>query len=390
MVPRDAGDHAPSRRPLYLPGKCWAVIIGVSAYEDRRLTLRYAHRDARAIYDFLLTPAGGAFSAKTTRLLIDEQATTRNVTRAMSSFLAAAAKDDLVLIYLACHGAPDETGVGRPLYVLTYDSDLADIAGTAWPMDRLAWYLRRYVRAERIVILADTCHSAGMQAGARGPDLSADVLNRYLGELSASEAGIAYLTSAREDQRSYEDEKWGGGHGAFTWFLLEGLRGGADGFGRWPKDGVVSLDELAKFVCDQVTRETKGAQEPILGPGRYDARLPLAVTGGLDVHAHLELARALLDVGWLVNDPAPFLTAAREALRAVYAASDLETTLPIGTALGGEAFLAAGDYNRAAILLEQGLDRSGNEFPAASWLHLGLARAASHLPGAADALEALR
>ena len=114
------------------------------------------------------------------------------------------------------------------------------------------------------------------------------------------------------------------------------------------------------------------------------------MTGGLDVHAHLELARALLDVGWLVNDPAPFLTAAREALRAVYAASDLETTLPIGTALGGEAFLAAGDYNRAAILLEQGLDRSGNEFPAASWLHLGLARAASHLPGAADALEALR
>ena len=238
----------------------------MSAYEDRRLTLRYAHRDARAIYDFLLTPAGGAFSAKTTRLLIDEQATTRNVTRAMSSFLAAAAKDDLVLIYLACHGAPDETGVGRPLYVLTYDSDLADIAGTAWPMDRLAWYLRRYVRAERIVILADTCHSAGMQAGARGPDLSADVLNRYLGELSASEAGIAYLTSAREDQRSYEDEKWGGGHGAFTWFLLEGLRGGADGFGRWPKDGVVSLDELAKFVCDQVTRETKGPRSRFSDP----------------------------------------------------------------------------------------------------------------------------
>jgi hypothetical protein len=208
MAPRDAGDHGPSRRPPYLPGKCWAVIVGVSAYKDRQLTLRYAHRDARAIYDFLLTPAGGAFSAETMQLLIDEQATTRNVTSAMSSFLAAAAKDDLVLIYLACHGAPDETGKERPLYVLTYDSDLNDIAGTAWPMDSLAWCLRSYVRAERIVIIADTCHSEGVQAGARGPDLSAAVLNRYLNVLSRSNEGIAYLTSARKGQSSYEDEKW--------------------------------------------------------------------------------------------------------------------------------------------------------------------------------------
>lgn len=305
----------------------------------------------------------------------------------MSSFLAATSRDDLVLIYLACHGAPDERGVDRPLYVLTHDSDLDDIAGTAWPMDSLAWHLRRYVRAERVVIIADTCHSAGMQAGARDIDLSAAVLNRYLGGLSTSRVGIAYLTSAGEGQRSYEDKKWGGGHGVFTWFLLEGLRGGADGFGGRPKDGVVSLGELAEFVRDQVTRETERAQEPVLGADRYAAQLPLSVTGGLDVHQHLELARALLDVGWLVNDPAPFLTAAREALYAVSTASGLETTLPNGTALAGEAFLAAGEYDRCATLLEQGLARSGNEFPAASWLHLGLARAASHLDGAAEALE---
>ena len=79
MVPRDAGDHAPRRRPPYLLGKRWAVIIGVSAYEDQRLTLRYAHCDARAIYDFLLTPEGGAFSAQTMKLLIDEEATTCKV-----------------------------------------------------------------------------------------------------------------------------------------------------------------------------------------------------------------------------------------------------------------------------------------------------------------------
>ena len=184
--PRDAGDNAPSLRPRYPVGNRWAVIVGVSDYNDKRLTLKYANRDAQAIYDFLLTPAGGAFSAERMHLLLDEQATTRNVTKAMSSFLATSAQDDLVLVYLACHGAPDEAGMGRPLYVLTHDTNLDDIAGTAWPMDSLTWCLHNYVRAERVVIIADTCHSAGMQAGARGEDLSAAVLNRYLDGLSTS------------------------------------------------------------------------------------------------------------------------------------------------------------------------------------------------------------
>jgi hypothetical protein len=121
------------------------------------------------------------------------------------------------------------------------------------------------VRAQRVVILADTCDSAGMATGSRGTDLTAAVLNRYLEKLSTSTPGVAYLTSAREDQRSYEHEKWGGGHGAFTWFLLEGMRGDADGYGGHPKDGVVTLGELAQYVGDRVLKETGRRQQPVLG-----------------------------------------------------------------------------------------------------------------------------
>jgi hypothetical protein len=46
--------------------------------------------------------------------------------------------------------------------------------------------------------------------------LSAAALNRYLDQLSAATPGVAYLASARENQRSYEGEKWGKGHGVFT------------------------------------------------------------------------------------------------------------------------------------------------------------------------------
>ncbi len=92
-----------------------AVIVGISRYASPQLTLQYAHRDAENIHQFLLTPAGGAFAPERIRLLRDEEATTRAVTQAVRSFLAQTEDDDLVLIYFACHGAPDTTAPARPL-----------------------------------------------------------------------------------------------------------------------------------------------------------------------------------------------------------------------------------------------------------------------------------
>lgn len=384
---RDLGDdHAPlrARSPV---GDRWAVIVGISDYADTKLTLQYAHADALALRDFLLTPAGGAFAPERIKLLVNKKATTRAVTSAMRSFLAQTKEDDFVLISVACHGAPDERGVGQPLYLLTHDTDLDDIAATAVPMDEVAWCLKNYVRARRIVMLADTCHSGGIASGARGGELSAAALNRYLEQLSTTTPGVAYLTSARENQRSYEGSQWGDGHGVFTWFVLEGMRGAADGYGGRPKDGVVSLGELADYVTDRVFAETNRSQQPVLGGGRYDLELPMAVAGGLDVEQHVATARALMEVGWLLDDPAPFRCAAREAGLATELAALTGAALPVATCLEGEALLAAGDAGGAARRLDEALRRFGDEVPPETWLHLGIARAAlaEHEP-AADAL----
>jgi hypothetical protein len=43
------------------------------------------------------------------------------------------------------------------------------------------------------------------------------------------------------------------GHGVFTYDLIEGLRGGADG----TRDGIVSLQELYEYVEQQVTRKSR-------------------------------------------------------------------------------------------------------------------------------------
>jgi uncharacterized caspase-like protein len=60
-------------------------------------------------------------------------ATTAAITRALRSFLKKPARDDVVLLYFACHGAPD---VDRPniVYLISHDTDPDDISGTALPM----------------------------------------------------------------------------------------------------------------------------------------------------------------------------------------------------------------------------------------------------------------
>lgn len=80
------------------------------ATRERRaasLTLQYAARDAEAFCELLLSPTGGAFEPERVCKLVDEDATTRGVTRALRSFLTKPAPEDLVVIYLACHGGAD-------------------------------------------------------------------------------------------------------------------------------------------------------------------------------------------------------------------------------------------------------------------------------------------
>ncbi|RPI25579.1 MAG: hypothetical protein EHM61_14030 [Acidobacteria bacterium] len=172
----------------------WAIVVGISSYQHDSLCLRYAHRDANEFCDWLQTPSGGGFAADHIVKLIDQEATTSNITRALRSFLKRPAREDVVVVYFACHGGPDPDRPGN-IYLLTHDTDPGDIAGTALPMREIDLALRENLLAERVVIIADTCHSAAIAANRRASGGSA-LVNRYLQELSLSKPGTALLTSA--------------------------------------------------------------------------------------------------------------------------------------------------------------------------------------------------
>lgn len=293
----------------------WAIVVGISKYKDERLNLKYADRDAEELVKVLESPSGGAFEKERIVKLVNEEATTANITRALRSFLKKPAKDDIVLIYFACHGAPD---LDRPgiVYLLTHDTDPKDISGTALPMREINLSLQENLLAERIIILADTCHSAAIGGGIAHRDGSdnSNVVNSYLREVSKSKGGIALLTSAEANEVSFEDKKWGGGHGVFTYYLLEGMQGAAD---QKPRNGIVTVGELFDYVRDNVQRATDNQQHPCIGTNNYDRNLPVAITAGISAQEHYELGCQLYQLGLKLDDKYCFESASRHLQEAI-------------------------------------------------------------------------
>jgi hypothetical protein len=246
-----------------------AVVIGVGQYQSPDIPdLEFARADAQSVYDFLKSDAAGPFDD--VLFLADDQATGAAMRQALFVFLQQADWNDLVVVYYAGHGAPDPA---RPdnLYLLPSDADLNALAATGFPMWDVKTALRRQIAAERVLVIADACHSAGTADG--------DVVGG--GDSNAIAGGFSQLftpsrrlmmTAANTNEFSLEDARWGG-HGVFTHFLLDGLKGKGD----MDADGIVTFTELFDYVAGSVRTATDGRQNPQRS-GFGD--IPLAVVGG--------------------------------------------------------------------------------------------------------------
>jgi hypothetical protein len=262
----------------------WAVVIGVSEYDSRQIPrLRYAARDADAMYEFLTKSAG---YAKDHVLLLTDTSQTRptlrNIKRALGDFLARrAGRDDMVLIYFAGHGAPevDVAGAesdGLSKYLVPQDGDPDSLYTSALPMDEIQRIFGR-IQAERILLLLDTCYSgtAGGRSFARQRVRATGLNDQFLERLTRSR-GRVIITASGPNEVAFELDELG--HGVFTYYVLEGLQGKADRNG----DGIVTVSELYEYVEDQVdhaARRAGGRQRPLM-KGEIEGTLPLSKVGG--------------------------------------------------------------------------------------------------------------
>jgi len=276
---RRAAAGTPTPVPVPVTREAYAVVIGVGRYENVSIpSLKYTVADAEAMYGVLTGAAG--FKKDNVLLLTDRterKPTLRNIKYALGTFLARAAqKDDTVIVYFAGHGAPevDPRGLerdGLAKYLIPSDTDPDDLYSTALPMDELQTIFGR-IEAERVVMFLDACYTggAGGRTFASRKTRAGAVDDLFLDRLTRSK-GRAIVTASRTSEVSVELPELG--HGIFTYYLAEGLKGAGD----LNRDGIVSLQELYEYVEQQVVRKSRsvgGNQHPVM-KGELEGILPL-------------------------------------------------------------------------------------------------------------------
>jgi hypothetical protein len=253
--------------------KKFALLIGISRYRNNLRgipNLDFADLDARSVFQLLQRPETGGFAPENMMLLDNENATVARIREALTNFISRAAEDDLLLIFFAGHGAPDPFAP-QNLYLVAYDTDVNSMPETALAMSDLRSYIDHNVKSKRLVLLLDACHSAGLSnEGTR--DVANNLANLYLEKLLYQEEGRAFMCSSDINEPSRESRQWGNGHGVFTYYLLDGLKGNADS----NHDRLVSVGELFRYVRQRVRMATNQQQNPRLLVGNNE-QLTLAV-----------------------------------------------------------------------------------------------------------------
>jgi len=173
------------------------------------------------------------------------------IRRAIGIFLTGRSIDDLIVVYLSCHGVLDARG---RLYFAATDTAKTTLSSTAvestWLLDRLD-----ECRARRQVVILDCCFSGAFAHTKGGTDV--DLERRLIG----SGRGRVVLTASRAGEYSYEGAPLADAaatRSLFTAALIDGLRSGeADRTG----NGYISVEDAYAYAADQVTARG-GAQSP--------------------------------------------------------------------------------------------------------------------------------
>lgn len=232
--------------------RTFALAVGISQYRQlpRDLWLHYADADAKAFSAHLASPRGGAAGADRMLVLTNQEATAAAIRQAFQTLLKMGPDaNDTLYVFIAGHAAVDNAGA----WLLAFDADPENLPGTAISLAELrATVEAAAARIGRVIFLADVCRAAASAGGNSTPlvdgiEKQVTIPGQLLG-----------LMAARPTELSFEGPEFGGGHGAFTWSVLQALDGAADRDG----DGFVTAGELIDYVTADVPRLTRNKQHP--------------------------------------------------------------------------------------------------------------------------------
>jgi WD40 repeat protein len=229
---------------------CHILAVGINKYKNPKLTLNYAKPDAESFIK-MVDQKSSLFKSVELHTLYDEEATRTTILKKLDELASKINPEDVFIFYYAGHGSM----VDNLFYFIpTESSRLYDVVALNKEAIEASLLQDKFknINALKQLIIMDACQSGGSVEllATRGA-----AEEKAIAQLSRS-AGIHVMASAGSEQFATEFTELG--HGLFTYVLIRGLEGEADGA---PKDGKVTIYELKSYIDDQVpemTRKLKG------------------------------------------------------------------------------------------------------------------------------------
>ncbi|MBI2386474.1 MAG: ankyrin repeat domain-containing protein [Elusimicrobia bacterium] len=232
-----------------------AVVVGIETYSDIASKAPYAERDADA---FKAHMRALGVPERNIVLLKGSKASRSSLVKNLEQWLPRMAKpDSRVYFYFSGHGAP-EVKTGQA-YLVPWDGDPNFLESTAYSIRQLYQTLGK-LPAKQVLVAMDSCFS-----GAGGRSVLASGARPLVGkiETGVAPARITVLAASASNEISGSlDDK---GHGAFTYFLLQGLSAGKT----TPQ---ALLDYLTPRVQDEARRLNRDQTPQLQGDGSWSLR----------------------------------------------------------------------------------------------------------------------
>ena len=240
-----------------------AVVVGVSRYKAIP-KLSFADNDAEALYQYLIQRDGGGLDSANVALFLDDEATAPAINQALLRMAEASHKGDRLLLYFAGHGdvqrIRDSTVGSAYLLLANATAGLYDGSNDVLnPQQMQGWVQMRMRTGAEFLIVLDACRSGAVADTREGAEHAMRQLSSW--------QGVNKLLSSTGAQLSHESAEWGGGHGVFTYYLLEALYGLADA----NRDSTLTFREIDRYVSDSVEAATLRRSKKVQTPTNFSA-----------------------------------------------------------------------------------------------------------------------
>ncbi len=234
------------------------VVVGINAYQNKSMSLNYALADATSFKDEVEKDAKSIITNIKTYFVTDNTADKTGITNALKEVQQNAKPQDVFIFYYAGHGV---IGRNNEFYLVPTDvSDLKNVQSELENKGIAAKLLQQYaidIPAQKQLFILDACQSAG----AFETMLASDGNQQKSIAVVARSTGTHWIAASGAQQFANEFSSLG--HGAFTYVLLEALKGAAS------NNKMITVNNLKNYLQQTVPELMKKYHGAAQYPASY-------------------------------------------------------------------------------------------------------------------------